>query len=170
MMVRFLPFLVLATPAVAECLPQGETFVSCTIAESGKQLEVCINGGDALYTYGAAGQAPELALREPIRDLDYRPWPGIGRTIWEEIAFARGGYAYLVFGGINREASDIDDEIQVTAFGGVEVYQGETLLTRLSCVPETVDFTWTNALSDGKRAAGLEWDLRARRWVPIGQN
>lgn len=72
--------------------------------------------------------------------------------------------------GVSREVSDTDDEIQATAFGGVEVYQGETLLTRLSCLPETVDFPWTNAPSVGKRAAGLEWDSRAQGWRLIGQN
>ncbi|WP_377507268.1 hypothetical protein [Octadecabacter sp. R77987] len=168
-MLRVFPFLFLAAPVLADCPPQGDTFLSCTILETGKQLEVCVDGGDALYAYGPAGQVPELAMRVSIRALDYRPWPGAGSTIWEEVSFERGDYFYVVFGGVSREPSETTDEIISTALGGFEVYVGESFVTRGACIPETVVFPWTDALSRGKRAAGLEWSLGGG-WEWIGQN
>lgn len=153
--------------AYADCGAPGRTFLSCTMEGSGKLLEVCIAGDQVTYAFGPAG-APELSLSAPVATVEYHPWPGVSRTIYEQVAFEHQGYVYTVFGGIERGYDSSDDEIEVSQFGGVMVTEGRhTPVAHLDCAPGQVTFGWTNALSEAKARAGLQWDMESRSWVSV---
>ncbi|WGW03829.1 hypothetical protein [Tropicibacter oceani] len=149
--------------AFAEC-SAADLFLSCRIAQNGKLLEVCVEGDAVVYRYGPAGGAPELTLREAAATLGYTPWPGIGRTIWEEVRFFNGDYEYRVNGAIDKMLA-VEDSPEAKS-GGVEVYRGAQRAAALDCAPATVRFDWTAAIGDAKRAAGLDWDPGAQAWLP----
>jgi hypothetical protein len=81
----------LGVQSYAACLPPAEPFLSCTLRNGAKTLDVCIANDTLSYTYGPKSGPAELALTQSARDVDYEPWPGIGRTIWENgVALGRG--------------------------------------------------------------------------------
>ncbi len=160
----------IATPAFAACPAGSDTFLSCTMSQGRKALDVCADATGVRYSFGSTGGTPDLSLAERYADLDYTPWPGIGRTIWETVVFRNAGYAYTVSGSIDRDADQTTPdgaEMAVTAGGQVMVSQGDQTIATLTCDPDTVDFPWTEALSDGKRAAGFSMDSETRTWVPV---
>jgi hypothetical protein len=170
-MFRHIAALVLAAPMAAAACPDGSTtFLSCTMSGGAKALDVCYADGVATYAFGPAGKTPDLALAEPIATLDYVPWPGIGSAIWETVTFRNAGYAYEVAGSIRRgpdETTADDTDMLVTQKGQISVMQGDRPVATLLCDPGSVSFDWTEALSDGKRAAGYELDQATREWVRV---
>lgn len=156
----------LATPAGAACGPGFETFLSCTFSGGMKALDVCSDSERATYAFGPAAGPPELALATTVADLDYEPWPGIGRTIWERVTFRNGGVAYVVHGAIERDyPADAAAEVVVTVTGGIEVMRGEEPIATLACDPGSADFAWGEALSNAKARAGLCLDHASRTWT-----
>ncbi len=151
-----------ATSAWAGCASERATFLSCSV-KGGKQLSVCFEGDAAVYRFGPAGK-PDLTLSQPLARVDYRPWPGVGSTIWEVVRFHNDGITYEVAGSILRIAADEADGPNL--FGGVEVLRGETSLARIDCLPDTVVFPWSEAIGDAKRAAGLDWHPERQSWQP----
>lgn len=151
-----------ASVAQADCASPDQTFMSCTLEKSGKSLSVCVENANAVYRFGPKG-APELTLSEPLASVDYRPWNGVGSSIWEEVRFHNKGVTYAVYGSIHRIAADEGDGPNHS--GGVEVLKGEKSLARLTCVQTSVQFPWVDAISDAKRAVGLTWDQTAGAWV-----
>ncbi|MDQ2093252.1 hypothetical protein [Rhodalgimonas zhirmunskyi] len=149
-----------STSAWAGCVSEEMTFVSCTV-KGGKMLSVCLEGDMAVYRFGPEG-APEITLSEPLATIDYRPWPGIGSTIWEVVRFTNGDITYAVNGSILRIAADEADGPNLG--GGVEVWRGENLLATLECLPSSVAFPWSQTIGDAKRAAGLEWFPEDQSW------
>lgn len=155
-MFRLLPLILLAAgPAAAACSSADTTFLWCRIEGSPKQLEVCAEPYGAVYRYGPQGR-PELELVERYDTLDYRPWPGVGRDIWEEVAFYNGGYTYLVHGGVDRQYQG--NNLANAMYGGVTVSQGGREIASLTCERPAIDFPYSNGLSDGKARAGLRWE------------
>ncbi|WP_136443118.1 hypothetical protein [Pacificoceanicola onchidii] len=150
----------LAGMAFADCAPE-QRFLSCKIDGKARWLEVCVEGSAVVYRYGKPG-APELELWERAEDIAYAPWPGFGRTIWEEVTFVNGGYSYVVHGSIDKGLAV--QEAPNAVGGGVEVFEGARSIARLTCDPETVAFDWSDAISMAKAAAGLIWDPENQAW------
>ena len=149
--------------ATAECAGHQETFLSCTFKQS-KSVDVCIDGDYISYAYGPPAQA-EMVLKSQIRFVDYRPWPGVGSSIYESVAFHNGDVSYVVSGYLNREyPEDENADIIVTAHGQIEVYENDALLTTLDCDPGSTDFAWSTTLSDRRAAMGLCWTNTTHEW------
>lgn len=139
------------------CSDPDGIFLTCQIEDSSRHLAVCVEEGAVVYRFGPVG-VPDLELAEPVETITYQPWPGIGRTIWEELTFRNGDYAYVVHAGVERRYLSATDEVIPVPFGGVDVYQtgaGEDPIAAFRCAPETVDFPWTPAISQAREAAGL---------------
>ena len=165
-----LPFVLVASPAWAVCDAGEQLFMSCQIENSANILRVCFDKDNVHYRFGPAQQTPDLALSEAIGAVDYTPWPGVGRAIWEEIAFRNNDYRYTVSVGFDR----MFDEAEYNAtphhgFGGVRVTRGaaDAEVVSLSCERATVDFGWDDTLFRMKNALGFVWDDRLREWIEL---
>ena len=103
----------------AECATGLEPFLSCEVGAQGKQLNVCFNSDVIVYSFGRPGD-PELVMTETVTGIDYTPWPGIGRSIFETVQFSNGGYDYNVLAGFVRMFGDETEADHPTPFfGGV---------------------------------------------------
>ena len=165
MRISFLIFCLSASPMYAACPLETDTFLSCTIANRHHGLDVCIDGDQVSYAYGLPKQPPELSLVSEIATLEYQPWPGVGRSIWEEVTFHNGNYSYTVSAGFDRTATEGVTIPPSAYFGGVVVHRAGDELTSLMCQRETVVFPWTEALGQGKHRAGLRWDMETQSWT-----
>lgn len=153
-------FSLCATAALADCPSGAQVLLICDIAENTKQLETCLSGDTVTYAYGVKGQTPELQLSRHVRDVEHTPWPGIGRWIWEEIAFLNAEYAYRVIYSFER-----NPETMVLA-GELEVWNGDDVITSLTCDPDSIDFSgFPSPVYDAKVAAGQAWDFDTKRWI-----
>ena len=149
--------------AAADACGPERTFLSCRV-EDGRALAVRFDGCHARYAFGDFA-APELALERPLGEVGFAPWPGVGRSIWEEATFANGDVRYAVHGGYDRMAA-AGPGGDAAAFGGVEVRRGEAVLARLDCAAGTVAFDAGGGLFEAKSAAGERFDRETRSWVP----
>jgi hypothetical protein len=147
-------FVLLAAPAHAAC--QGDEAFSCQIGA--KTLEVCYWKGMLTYAYGPEGK-PELFLNEPLETVAYTPWPGIGPSMWETVAFQNDGYTYEVWTSVER-----DPEATSPRSGGVRVMQGDASVAELTCDRGTA--TPMDGLNDLKAGIGQCWDMDSRAWGP----
>ena len=155
-------FLLIPGAASAGC---DALFLSCTIGEGAKTLLVCHSDTHAMYRFGPTGGAAELDLTHPVTKVDLTPWPGIGRTIWEEVIFHQDDFSYLVYGSIQREYPDDENaDLIVTQAGGVIVSQDGTEIAHLRCDPGSVDFPWGEGLYAAKVAAGQCYERTTRNW------
>ena len=156
-------FICLASAAHAACEGHEETFLSCTF-KGAKTVDVCIDGDFVSYAFGPPG-APELALQTHILDVDYRPWPGVGSTIWEEVAFENGNVSYVVTGSLTRTYPENEnEEIITTSGGGIDVIEAGITLATLECDAGSADYGWSSTIYDAKTAAGLCWDADYFEW------
>ena len=154
------------TNAWADCLLGEEVFLTCDIRDSAKALSVCHTDEIASYRFGPKGNAPELEINSPLSDVLLVPWPGFGRTIWEEIHFENAGHNYMVFAAIQREYPDDENEdIIVHIEGGVEVTKNDDLIVALSCEKGSVDFPWSSGIYDIKTALGQCFDKQETAWT-----
>ncbi|MCU0829231.1 MAG: hypothetical protein MUE52_18025 [Tabrizicola sp.] len=152
---RFLlPLLFLAAPAHAAC--QGDEAFSCKIGA--KTLDVCYWKGMLTYRFGPEGK-PELILNEPLETVAFTPWPGMGSSFWETVAFRNGDYTYEVWTSVER-----DPEATEPRQGGVRVLQGEQTVAELTCDPDTV--SPMDTLYDLKHGIGQCWDVETQVWGP----
>jgi hypothetical protein len=142
----------LAAPAHAAC--QGDEAFSCQIGK--KTLEVCYWKGMLTYAYGPKGK-PELFLNEPLETVAFTPWPGIGSSLWETVAFQNDGYTYEVWTSVER-----DPEATEPRSGGVRVMQGDATVAELTCDRGTA--TPMDALYDLKDGIGQCWNMETRTW------
>lgn len=103
-------------------------------------MELCLTGDGMLaYAYGKPGAAPELELFMDVAEADYRPWSGIGRTMWYDITLPNGAYGYTLWWSAERVFEETAaDEVQVTEAGGITVSRGGETLAELTCLPETI--------------------------------
>lgn len=144
--------ILLATPASAAC--QGEEAFSCQIGK--KTLDVCSWKGALIYRFGPEGQ-PELTIAEPLETVAYTPWPGIGRAIWDTVAFQNDGVSYEVWTSFDKM-----DESAVLE-GGVNVMQGDTSLASLTCDKGSVAHG-LDVISDLKAGIAQCWDPEGQAW------
>ncbi|NHB75248.1 hypothetical protein [Rhodobacter calidifons] len=101
---------------------------------------------------------PELTLSQPLETLAFTPWPGIGNDIWETVAFPNEGYSYEVWTSVTR-----DPEATGGLRGGVTVRQGEAIIARLTCDPDTPSQS-LDVIYDLKESIGQCWDFTSRSW------
>ncbi len=148
----------------AACPADTETFLSCSMSGGSKVVDVCVGGAEVTYAFGPPGGVPELSLAEPLETVDYRPWPGIGRTMFERVLFQNGTVTYDVAATIDRDFDDRTESVAVTVSGGITVLQGETELATLICDPDSADAPF-GVLSDAKARIGQCWDLDSRVWA-----
>jgi hypothetical protein len=141
-----------ATPVNAAC--QGEEVFSCQIGQ--KSVEVCHWKGMLTYSYGPEGR-PELFLNEALETVAFTPWPGIGSSLWETVAFRNEGYIYEVWTSVER-----DPEATEPRSGGVRVMQGDATVAELACNRGTA--TPMEALYDLKDGIGQCWDMQTQTW------
>lgn len=142
----------LSSPAHATC--QEEEIFSCPIGK--KVVEVCSWRGEVTYSFGRQG-SPEIILYDPLEAVAYTPWPGIGRAIWDSVAFENEGVTYEVWSSFDRM-----DENAVLE-GGVNVMQGDKLLASLTCDKGSVTRA-LDRISDLKAGIGQCWDYDSRSW------
>lgn len=145
----------LAVPAQAACPNESEIF-SCTI--KGKPLQLCHWRGAVIYNFGPV-EKPELSLSQPLQSVDFTPWPGIGGTIWESVAFPNQGYSYEVWTSVER-----DPEATSGLEAGVNVLEGETLVAQLACDPGTPSQS-LDVIYGLKESIGQCWDFDSRSWT-----
>ena len=96
-----LALIAFTNPAWAACLAGEEAFMTCQIENSTKSLRVCFDDQTTFYRFGTVGKPPELTLSEPIVTVDYRPWPGVGRSIAEGATFMNDDYTTM-FSQVSR--------------------------------------------------------------------
>ena len=142
----------LAAPASAAC--QGDEAFSCRIGK--KTLEVCRWKDMLTYSYGREGK-PELTLTEPLETVAYTPWPGIGRAIWDTVAFHNNGVTYEVWTSFDKM-----DENAVLE-GGVYVMEGETMLASPTCDRGSVAHG-LDTISFMKAGIGQCWEPETQSW------
>ncbi|MBL9073106.1 hypothetical protein [Tabrizicola sp.] len=142
----------LATPASATC--QGDEAFSCRIGK--KTLEVCYWKGALIYSYGREGK-PELTIAEPLETVAYTPWPGIGRAIWDTVAFQNDGTTYEVWTSFDKM-----DENAILE-GGVNVMQGDKTLATLTCDKGSVIHS-LDPILDLKARIGQCWAPDTQSW------
>lgn len=147
-------FALLPVPAAADC-SGGDMVFSCQIGP--KALELCHADGALTYTFGRAGK-PELTLTEPLETVDFTPWPGAGRYIWEAVAFHNAGFSYEIHSGIER-----GPDATTGREAALTVYEGETEIARLDCDADTA--TSLEDLYDLKKSVGQCWDYETRAWI-----
>lgn len=145
----------LAAPAHAAC--QGDEAFSCRIGA--KTLDVCYWKGMLTYRFGPDGK-PEITLSERLETVAFTPWPGIGSSLWETVAFQNDGYTYEVWTSVER-----DPEASEPRSGGVRVMQGDTTVAELTCDRGTA--TSMDGLYDLKDGIGQCWDMETQSWTNV---
>lgn len=145
----------LPTAALADC-PGGEEIFSCTIGQNA--LQVCHQNGALTYSFGPPG-APDLTLTQPLEAVAFTPWPGVGSTIWESVAFPNQGYTYEVWTAVER-----NPEATGGLQGGINVLKGEALQAQLTCDPGTASQP-LDAIFGMKEAIGQCWNFDSRSWT-----
>lgn len=145
----------LAAPAHAAC--QGDEAFSCQIGA--KTLDVCYWKGMLTYRFGPDGK-PEITLSERLETVAFTPWPGIGSSLWETVAFQNDGYTYEVWTSVER-----DPEASEPRSGGVRVMQGDTTVAELTCDRGTA--TSMDGLYDLKDGIGQCWDMETQSWTNV---
>lgn len=156
----------MACPVWADCLAGQELFTSCQIADRATEVAVCFDDQIATYRYGPIGGAPELTLSESIAQVDFVPWPGVGRSIYEYVTFFNGAFSYEVGGGFQRPVDNGEEtEENTEKYGWLTIEKDGEAVSSLECRPETVTYGFGGGIYDAKRAAGLEWDSGSKTWV-----
>lgn len=113
------------------------------------------------YTFGPEAE-PELALERDVLDVDYVPWAGVGRTLYESVRLENGGYVYEVWHGIDR--LDLDAVLE----GGVTVSRGEESIAALRCDAGSAEGN-IYPLFEAIEAAGRCFSLETRVWGACGE-
>jgi hypothetical protein len=148
----------LLAPAATHAGCQGEILLSCPIAGSTKHLDMCLDGGELVYSFGRAG-SPELILYEPLSEGTFTPWQGIGRSINEEVAFRNESYSYIVSWALDRLENDHP------VYAGVTIQKGDAFVARLECEQGSVGPSFEPILTDAMAAIGQCWDPSTYGWA-----
>ncbi|MEM7471321.1 MAG: hypothetical protein AAF340_08210 [Pseudomonadota bacterium] len=154
-----LAFAVVATPAVSCGIGEYEVF-DCAISGGKKQLRLCTTEQAAIYRFGKTGNAPELELFAPIERFDYRPWNGIGRTLYEQVTFTNQSYGYTVYGVFDRLAEEGNADLE----GGVIVTDAGAEIAHLTCDAGSVTARM-DLFYELKTRAGQCWDIQNLLWT-----
>ena len=146
-----------ASMAQADCA-RDNISLSCQIENSTKHLTLCVENGVVTYTFGPKG-APELTLTEAVETVDHQPWPGIGRSIWEDTSLSNGDFTYEVWQSFDK----LEQNEDLAGAGGVTVTQNGETLVSLSCDPLTTKLGFF-AIGDAKAERGLCYEMQDDTW------
>ncbi len=124
------------TPSLASAACPEITLVSCGLANSAKRVELCLTGDSLRYRFGTA-QNTELELIRDVAEASYTPWPGIGRTMWEELSLENAGTTYQ-FSSYAEKLMEEGTEDQLALGTDLLVLRGEKVLAKLTCDPAQV--------------------------------
>jgi len=152
MLIGFLP-----VSGYAQCADNERSVLECTFKKGKKTVSVCISGDSIFYEYGKTGAKPDLRLVENIRDVDHLPWPGIGRSIWNETTFYNAEYSYSIYMSMDR----MSDEHPIDA--GIVVAKAGKELARLECDKKNLKLGLFE-VSDTKKQFGQCWDMEREKW------
>ncbi|MCR8546789.1 hypothetical protein M4578_03035 [Salipiger sp. P9] len=149
-------------PATSEaaCFGAGEPLFHCTVDHGRKAVDVCLQGGVAIYRFGPPTGAAEMLLAPVVTETEMTPWNGIGRYLWEEVTFYNGRYAYLVSYSLDRTAPNG----QAAPEGGIIVAEGDSELADLQCDAGSVTEANFYPLFEAKEAAGQPWCPATQSW------
>jgi hypothetical protein len=147
----------LPLPAAAAC-PNDSAIFSCTIGA--KPLQVCHWKGALIYQFGPI-DAPELSIAEPVETVAFTPWPGIGRTMWDSVAFQNDGVRYEVYASLEMQLEEDMPEPQLQ--GGVTVLKGDEILASLTCNEGSVT-SFLDTVSTMKAEIGQCFDHATQTW------
>lgn len=156
--------LLVPTALWANCV--GKVLISCNTGND-MYLAVCIDadgsqGGGFTYAFGPAKQ-PDLTLREEFSAGTAMAWGGVGRAIWEAVAFRNDGYIYEIWHSVDRLIEDPELE------AGANVLRGEELLASLTCESDPgAVIAPLFAISDAMTDAGFCLDRTSREWQQGG--
>lgn len=156
----------LTNQAHAACPVGQEAFTSCQIEGRSTEVFVCHDDRVATYGYGPIGQPAELSLLDTVENVDFEPWSGLGKAIYERITLYNGDYSYEVGGGFDRPFSEEEMLLDIRRFGWIDVAQNGEVVSRLECIPETVTYGFGGGIYDAKVNAGLAWDEDSETWLP----
>ncbi|MDG1377383.1 MAG: hypothetical protein P8P56_10270 [Yoonia sp.] len=160
--------IVLVNPAWAECGGYEGTFLTCEIEGGQKVLSVCYDDEFAIYRFRPKDGPPELELHKHISTLNYTPWPGVGRAIWDEVVFSNKGYTYTVVAGLDRDfPEEHETAIGERLFGGGVVDRSGVEVADLSCDTESVYTNNLNGLTWAKNQLGYVWDAGTQTWEEL---
>jgi hypothetical protein len=124
-------FAVATSAAQAKCTSLKNTIFSCNTTK-GKYVEVCDAGANIGYSFGKAGNTPELALQIERRRASTHQWDGMGRYISYAVNIPNGNTIYSVFSGVDRNG----DEHGIEA--GVNVEISGKLVASIKCLSKGV--------------------------------
>ena len=150
----------LAGQAWADC-GADQLVMTCRIDGKTTAVHLCQGPDSVRYRYGTPGKSADLVLTSTLAELEYLPWNGIGRSIYEEVTFRNAGYAYVVWAALDRQITEDDPGEQLS--GGVEVRQGDKVVASLICEPFTIDAR-IDALYEAKTRAGQCWEPTDFTW------
>ena len=161
-------FLIFASvlPAQAEgCFGAGTALFHCTVEAGRKTADVCVQGGVAVYRFGPKGGEADLLLARRAEDVDMTPWPGVGRTIWEDMTFRNGDHSYTISRAMDRMIAQDDPEQSPDMRGTVVVSKGKDTPSELECDPGSVTFGDFYPLFEAKESAGQCWNRETFEWA-----
>jgi hypothetical protein len=146
------------------CFGPGDPLFHCTVKDSAKSVDVCLQDHVAYYRFGPVAGSAEMLLARPVSEVHMIPWNGIGRTIYEEAGFTNRAFDYTVYYAIER--SPDDGEVTADVSGGVTVIKGDQTVAQLACDAGSVSVNDIYPLYLAKEAAGQCWDREAFQWRP----
>ncbi|ANB35842.1 hypothetical protein A6024_18085 [Rhodovulum sulfidophilum] len=152
-----------ASQAAADCGRGNILFTFCDIAGKDTVLRVCHDDFTVTYSYGVAGEVPQLYLSEAIATVDYHPWDAPDPTSGS-ITFRNGEYAYEVTSLFVTQAF-ADDIPSAAHFGWVTVTRNGEIVVKLECRPEPSRYVYGGSLYERTTAMGLEWNGYERGWT-----
>lgn len=119
----------LQAQAITPCEPP---VFACTLAKSGKQVQVCQHGDHVVYEFGPAQGAAELRFRQPLSAVPITPWNGMGWTYWSSMDLHNGAWTYRLSSSYERGQPDVPGQGSITLLRNGKESQ------RMACVPETL--------------------------------
>ena len=143
--------------AHAACPNDSEIF-SCTI--KGKPLQICHWKGALIYNFGPI-EKPELSIAAPLDTIAFTPWPGIGGSIWESVAFSNQGYTYEAWTSVER-----DPEATKGLQAGITVREAGSIVAELTC-DEGAPSQSLDVIYGLKESVGQCRDFEANAWTSI---
>lgn len=161
-------FMLLASPAWADCGGYERTFLTCQVENSSKILSVCFDDEFASYRFGPQMGPPELEIIEPIATLKFRPWPGEGSVIWEEVQFFNEDHSYMITAATKRIFPDESEAVVgEERFGGVLVHRISKTVADLRCDPDRIVIKNVGGSSLAKNRLGYVWNNAGQEWVEL---
>lgn len=138
-----------ASNAAAACFGDtGTPLFHCTLKDGTVEVRVCLQDDVAYYSYGPTAGSPDVVLVRPVTRIGMTPWPGIGRTIWEEAEFVNGSYRYRVAYAVDK----MEENEPVSGY--LTVSRDGEPLAELTCDRGSVSEHDLYALFEAKEAAG----------------